>query len=98
VLNYDRATNPEQFNSYYTFSTAYLMHGFLNDSLLQLYPELARENAKQQLYREHYFPGHHYSVPVANALKPITDLNWPVYWCGIGKMDQQELIHCVNAY
>jgi len=97
-LNYDLAVNPEQFNSYYTFSTAYLMQGFLNDSLLQLYPELVTENAKQTLYRGHYFSGHNYTVPVGNEFYPITDKTWPVYWCGIGNMGQQELIDCVNAY
>jgi hypothetical protein len=98
TLNYDLATNPEQFNSYYTFSAAYLIQGFLNDSLLQLYPELVTENAKQQLYREHYFSGHNYTVPVGNEFYPITDKTWPVYWCGIGHMDEQGLIDCVNSY
>jgi hypothetical protein len=98
ILNYNLATNPEQFNSYYTFSAAYLMQGFLNDSLLQLYPELATENVKQQLYRGHYFSGHNYTIPVTNTFNPITDKDWPVYWCGIGHMDEQELIDCVNAY
>jgi sphingomyelin phosphodiesterase acid-like 3 len=97
-LNYDLAANPEQFNSYYTFSTAYLMQGFMNDSLLQLYPELAAENAKQQLYREHYFSGHNYTIPVTGTFNPITDKTWPVYWCGIGHMDEQGLIDCVNSY
>jgi sphingomyelin phosphodiesterase acid-like 3 len=96
-LNYDLATNPEKFNSYYTFSTAYLMQGPLNDSLLQLYPELAEENAKQALYREHYFSGHNYTIPVPGTFNPITDKNWPVFWCGIGNMGQQELIDCVNS-
>ena len=98
ILNYNLATNPEQFNSFYTFSTAYLMQGFMNDSLLQLYPELASGNAKQQLYREHYFSGHNYTVPVGNEFYPITDKTWPVYWCGIGHMDEQSLIYCVNSY
>lgn len=98
ILNYDLATNPEQFNSYYTFSTAYLLQGFLNDSLLQLYPELATENAKQAFYRGSYFSGHNYTVPVGNEFYPITDKTWPVYWCGIGNMDEQSLIDCVNAY
>lgn len=98
ILNYDLAANPGQFNSYYTFSTAYFMQGFMNDSLLQLYPELAAENAKQQLYREHYFSGHNYSIPVTGTFNPITDKTWPVYWCGIGHMDEQGLIDCVNAY
>ena len=98
VMNYDLATNPEQFNSYYTFSIAYLMHGFLNDSLLLLYPELALENAKQQIYRGHYFSGHNYTIPVTGTSNPITDKTWPSYWCGIGHMDEQGLIDCVNAY
>ena len=97
-LNYDLATMPGQFNSYYTFSTSYLMQGFLNDSLLQLYPELAAEKARQQLYRGSYFSGHNYSVPIGNAFNPITDKTWPVYWCGIGHMDEQGLIDCVNSY
>jgi len=97
-LNYDLATNPEQFNSYYTFSTAYFMQGFLNDSLLQLYPELATNSAKQALYREHYFSGHNYTIPVTGTFNPITDKTWPVYRCGIGHMDEQGLIDCVNSY
>ena len=98
IMNYDLASKPEQFNTYYTFSTAYLMSGILNDSLLQLYPELATENAKQQLYRGHYFSGHNYSIPVTNTFNPITDQTWPVYWCGIGHMEEQGLIDCVNSY
>jgi hypothetical protein len=97
-LNYDLAVNPEQFNNYYTFSTTYLLQGFLNDSLLQLYPELATDIAKQQLYREHYFSGHNYTIPVTGTFNPITDKDWPVYWCGIGHMDEQGLIDCVNSY
>ncbi len=97
-LNYDLATMPEQFNSYYTFSTAYLMRGYLNDSLAQLYPELAREKAKQQFYRGSYFSGHNNFEPVGSELPPITDKTWPVYWCGIGHMDEKGLIDCVNAY
>jgi hypothetical protein len=98
TLNYDLATNPLQFNSYYTFSAAYFMQGLLDDSLAQLFPALVTNNAKQALYRDHYFSGHNYSIPVTNTVNPITDRNWPVYWCGIATMEQQELIACVNAY
>ena len=97
-LNYDLAVNPEQFNSYYTFSTAYRMQGFLNDSLLQLYPQLAANSEKQALYRGHYFSGHNYIIPVTGTFNPITDTTWPVYRCGIGHMDEQGLIDCVNSY
>jgi hypothetical protein len=97
-LNYDLATTPEQFNRYYTFSTAYLLHGFLGDSLARLYPALATSQAKRAVYRESYFSGHNYIVPPDNTFNPITDKTWPVYWCGIGHMDEQGLIDCVNSY
>jgi len=97
-LNYDLATNPEQFDSYYTFSAAYSMQGLLNNSLAQLYPALLTDNAKQTLYRGHYFSGHNYSIPVTNTFNPITNTNWPVYWCGIGNMGEAEIVACVNSY
>ncbi len=90
-LNYDLATMPTQFNSYYTFWSAYLLPGLLSNSLTQLFPELVTNNAKQTFYRSSYTSGY-------NALNPITHTNWPVYWCGIGKMGQQELMDCVNTY
>ena len=71
-LNYDLATRPEKFNSYYTFCLAYLMQGFLSDSLTQLFPELVTNHAKQTLYRSAYYSG-------CNAFNPITNTNWPVY-------------------
>ena len=97
-LNYDLATTPLQFNNYYTFSTAYSMQGLLNASLSMLYPELVTNNVKQALYRGHYFSGHNYSIPNPNTFNPITDTTWPVYWCGIGNMGEQEIIDCVNTY
>jgi hypothetical protein len=59
--------------------------------LLLAFPELVTNNTKQTRYRNSYYSGY-------NLLNPITDTNWPVYWCGIGKMDQQEFIDCVNSY
>jgi sphingomyelin phosphodiesterase acid-like 3 len=97
-LNYDLAANSEQFSSYYTFSKAYSVQGLLNDSLAHLFPVLVTNSAKQALYRGHYFSGHNYSIPVINTFNPITNTNWPVYWCGIGNMGQQEIIDCVNSY
>ena len=91
TLSCDLSTNPLQFNSYYDFSTAYAMYGLLGDSLAQLFPALMTDNAKQALYREDYFSGH-------NSPAYITDTNWPVFWCGIGHMDEQGFIDCVNSY
>jgi hypothetical protein len=33
-----------------------------------------------------------------NPYNPITDTDWPVYWSGIGKMEQQEFFDSVNSY
>ena len=97
-LNYDLATMPTRFNTYYTFSTAYLMQGDLNDSLERLYPELVTDATKQAFYRESYFSGHNYTVPMGAAFYPITDTTWPIYWAGIGNMEEQNLIHAVDSY
>ena len=93
-LNYDLASLPPQFNNYYTFSTAYSLLGPLNGSLAQLDPLLVTDSARQALYRRYYFSGHGYS----SAYMPITDTNWPVFYCGIGQMDQQGFIDGVNSY
>jgi 3',5'-cyclic AMP phosphodiesterase CpdA len=90
-MNYDLATMPGQFNNYYSFSTTYAMQGSLDLSLAQLFPSLAMTSAKQALYRGNYYSGN-------NSMNPITNVNWPVYWCGIGKMGQQEMLDCVNLY
>jgi len=90
-LNYDLAAQSGgQFNVYYDFWSAYYPSDLLDDSLMQLFPELDTNNTKQTRYRSSYYSGY-------NFLNPITDKNWPVYWCGIGKMEQQEFIDCVNS-
>lgn len=91
IFNYDLASMPAQFNSYYSFSSAYLMQGFLDVTLSELRPALVSNGEKQALYRGHYNSGN-------NAPSPITNTNWPIYWSGIGKMVQQEFIDSVNSY
>jgi 3',5'-cyclic AMP phosphodiesterase CpdA len=98
-MNYDLATNPSQFNNYYTFSAAYSVQGLLDVSLTQLTPALVANDSKQALYRGFSYSGH--NLPVSNAdtnTNPITNTNWPFYWCGIGNMEQQQFIDCVNSY
>jgi hypothetical protein len=90
-LNYDLSAMPAQFNSYYTFSDAYSINGSLADSLARLFPTLAANNASQALYRNYFFSGN-------NSANPITNTNWPVYWCGIQDMTAQEIIIGANAY
>ena len=101
-LNYDLTTNPPQFNSYYTFSTAFSAKGLLDASLTQLTPALVTDKYKQALYRGYYYSGYNYLTAVkysiANSYTPITDSTWPVYWSGIGKLEEQELIDSVNSY
>lgn len=98
-MNYDLATAPARFDTYYTFSSAYSLLGYLSDSLARLYPELRSDpGGRQAFYRGSYFSGHNYTVPSGNMSFPITDRTWPVYSCGIGNMDAQGLINCVNSY
>ena len=100
-LNYDLAAAPTQFNPYYTFSSAYSMQGFLGSSLQQLYPALRTSSAKQALYMGQYNSGNNGQYISAGASanwNPISDANWPVFACGVGKMSQADFIDCVNSY
>jgi sphingomyelin phosphodiesterase acid-like 3 len=102
-LNYDLAINPAQFNSYYTFSVAYSVQGHLDESLTRLTPALVTNSAKQALYRGHYYSGNNSSSPVTyppfgNSYDPITDTNWPVYWSGIGNVEEADIVASVNTY
>jgi hypothetical protein len=89
--NYDLSSFSDQFNSYYTFSAAYDLRGLLDISLDALNPLLATDLTRQSLYRTYYYSGH-------DAASPITDANWPVYWCGVAQMTKQGVIDCVNGY
>lgn len=90
-LNYDLENAPSQFNSYYTYSSAYLVQGILDDTLTELFPLLETSGSQQTLYRKYYYSGH-------DSASPITDTNWKVYWCGIGNMPEQNVIDCVNSH
>lgn len=91
ALNYDLATLPGEFQGYYSFSAAYALPPVLDASLAQLFPTLATDSSKQALYRGYYFSGN-------NAANPISDANWPVFRCGIGNMEQQQFLDCVNSH
>jgi sphingomyelin phosphodiesterase acid-like 3 len=98
-LNYDLATMPRQFKDYYTFSQAYSMQGPLDSSLVQLYSELVSNNAKRALYIGQYNSGNNSLEPGATtSWNPITNANWPIFACGIGKMARTDFIECVNSY
>jgi sphingomyelin phosphodiesterase acid-like 3 len=91
AMNCNLLATPPQFNSYYTFSQAYDLEGPLAASLARLFPTLIASNAAQNQYRGAFYSGN-------NAANPITNLNWPVYWCGIRYMDETEFIAAVNAF
>ncbi len=101
-LNYDLAANPAQFDSYYTFSTAYSSQGLLDASLTQLAPALVTNQDKQKLYRGYYYSGNNsltaVTYPLGNSYSPITDTTWPIFWSGIGNMEQQSFKDSVNTY
>ncbi len=81
-------TAPE-FGFYYDFSDAYGSDLLLKDALIGLYPELATDDAKRQVYSRYYYSGH-------DGGNPIDDTNWPAYWCGIGTFHKLDYIDCVN--
>lgn len=92
-VNYDLATAPAGFTPYYTFSSAYSMQGPLDASLEKLYPQLGTDSAKRALYMGYYNSGNN-----SATWNPVTDANWPVFFCGIGKMSQADYMDCVNSY
>ena len=84
-------SNPSaSFQPFYDFSTAYGLSAPLGPSLAALFFELSTSPAAQSSYRAYYGSGHAPS-------KPITDLDWPVYWCGIAFMGSQGFGDCVNS-
>ena len=90
-FSYDLSKSSGQFNDYYNFSGLYSMNYTLDVSLEELFPLLKTDPIQQELYKGHYYSGH-------DSASPITDTNWPVYWCGIGEMSKQDYMDCVNDY
>ncbi len=84
------SATPVAFTDYYTFSEAYELEGPLTASLPELFPALLASNAVKARYQGAFFSG--------NAPNPINSTNWPVYWCGIGYMDQQDFFNAVNSF
>lgn len=91
AFNCNLAATQVQFNNYYQCSEAYPVQGTLGSSLELLCPQLVTSSALQTLYRGYYYSGN-------NAVNPITNTNWPVYWAGIDNMLAQDLTNAVNSY
>ena len=90
-LHYDLAALPAQFSTFYTFSDTYDLHGPLDSSLAQLGLQIATNSEGRAAYSGLYQSGHNFE-------NPITATTWPIFACGIGNMDQQSLIDCVNSH
>ncbi|HEY9161773.1 MAG TPA: metallophosphoesterase [Desulfomonilia bacterium] len=91
-FNRDLSEPSGRFNSYYNFSSSYLLNDLLLDGYLdELLPLLKTDLSRQELYRRYYYSGH-------DGGNPITDANWPAYWCGIGEMSKEGYMDCVNSY
>jgi hypothetical protein len=78
------------FQPYYDFSMAYGLPAPLDPSLAALVPRLRTAGTAQSGYRGRYGLGH-------APNKPITDVSWPVYGCGITFMGSQGLADCVHG-
>ncbi len=86
----DLAAPSSSFEPYYDFSEAYGLPAPLGPSLGALFPELMWDAPARAGYQGRYGAGH-------TPEQPITDVNWPVYWCGIAFLDAQGLAGCVNG-
>ena len=91
AINYDLAAMPDSFQQYYTFSSTYKTDGILATMLESVFPTLRSNAPRKAAYKGHYYSGH-------DSANPINDTNWPVYWCGIGKILKQDYIDCVNGF
>jgi sphingomyelin phosphodiesterase acid-like 3 len=82
---------PSQFSNYYTFSLAYELEGPLASSLVALFPALLESSAAKAQYQGAFYSGN-------NTFNPMNSTNWPVFWCGIGFMDQQGFFNAVDSF
>jgi len=85
------ATPPSQFEDYYTFTQAYGAADCSAGSLQKLFAQLTSDPAKEALFRQYYYSGN-------NAGNTITNLNWPVYWSGVGNVSEGGIVAAVNSY
>jgi hypothetical protein len=96
-FNYDLTLTelPAQFNSLYTFSTAYnaTPNSTLASSLQQLYPELTPTAAGTAAFLNYYV-----SSDTTFPWNMANTGNWPFFGCGFSQMDTQDYVDCVNTY
>jgi len=90
--NLAASTAPAQFNSLYTFSTAYAAtpNTTLESSFQHLYPQLATTAPDTATFLNYYVSSSPWNM--ANTA------NWALYSCGFSQMDEQDYVDCVNSY
>jgi sphingomyelin phosphodiesterase acid-like 3 len=90
---------PSQFGPLYQFSSTYGLQGSLGNSLQQLYPGVVSNQNMQNTYTLMYSSGSQSVNPITlSPWNPINEVNWPIFACTIGDMDQADYVKCVNSY
>ena len=114
TIDYNLAASPApaQFNSLYTFSTAYgaTANTTLESSFQQLYPQLtltAPDTAAPDTatFLNYYDTGNATSFPypigpgtyIQIPWNMANTANWPFFSCGISQMDEPDYVDCVNS-
>jgi sphingomyelin phosphodiesterase acid-like 3 len=90
-ISCDLNLSSPDFSTYYVFSEAYSTEMPLEESLVDLFPKMKNNDSDRKNYARFYYAGH-------DDANIIDDTTWPAYWCGIGRMDRDEYIECVNNY
>ncbi len=90
-ISCDLGLSSPDFSTYYVFNEAYSTRMPLEESLVDLNPKMTIDADDRRHYARSYYSGH-------DDANIIDDINWPAYWCGIGRMDRDEYIECVNSY
>ncbi len=98
-FNCDLAMSSPQFNWFYTFSGTYGPYGNLPSALVQLDPQLVSNSSLQGKYMYFYDSGNTATDSrTKTAWNPVNSINWPIFACGINKMDKTAYMDCVNSY
>lgn len=96
---YNLGTMPAQFGNLYQFSSTYGAQATLGSSLGQLYPQFAADQNKRDTYTLLYGSGTTSVNPITFApWNPINDVNWPIFACTIGEVEQSSYLGCVSSY
>lgn len=96
---------PAQFNSLYTFSTAYgaTPDTTLESSFQQLYPQLTTTGTLTPNFINYYDSGnatsYYYPTSATTGITVPWNManiaNWQFYSCGFSQMDEQDYVDCV---